>query len=335
LGAIKDFIQAMPKAELHLHLEGSLEPEMMMALAGRNGTALAYGSVEALRAAYDFTELQDFLDIYYQGMSVLQTSADFFDLTWAYLEKVHGENVDHVEVFFDPQTHTDRGVPFGAVVDGIGAALSRGSEELGITSQLILCFLRHQSEAAAFETLESAEPYRDRIAAVGLDSSEVGNPPSRFQRVFQRARDRGYRCVAHAGEEGPPEYIREALDILAVERIDHGIRCVEAPDLVERLARERVPLTVCPLSNVRLGIFDRIEDHCLPQLLKHGLCVTVNSDDPAFFGAYLTENLRVVAEAFELDADALRQLSHNALEASFASDSRKQELREAIDSCHA
>lgn len=324
-------LAALPKVELHVHLEGTLEPEMAFRLASRNGVALPYESPDALRRAYAFEDLQSFLDLYYRVADVLRTERDFHDLTWAYLERCRAENIRHVEVFFDPQTHTDRGIPIGAVIEGIDSALRRAATSLEISGGLILCFLRHQSEAAAFDTLAAAAPYRDRILGVGLDSSEVGHPPRDFRRVFARARDLGYRCVAHAGEEGPPEYIREALDLLDVARVDHGVRCVEAPDLLERLARQRVPLTVCPLSNVKLGVFKSIEDHCLPLLLDQGLCVTVNSDDPAFFGGYLTENLRAVAEAFDLDAEALRALSRNAVEASFASASRKRALRDAID----
>lgn len=327
------FLDRLPKVELHVHLEGTLEPELAFRLAAENGVELPYRDPEALRRAYRFDDLQSFLDVYYRVAAVLRRERDFFELTWAYLERCRAESIRHVEVFFDPQTHTDRGVPFAAVVGGIDAALRRGYEEYGISSQLILCFLRHQSEAAALETLDAAAPHRHQIAGVGLDSSEAGHPPRDFRRVFERATERGYRRVAHAGEEGPAAYVEEALDVLGVERVDHGVRSVESPELLQRLARDRVPLTVCPLSNVRLGLFKRIEDHCLPVLLEQGLCVTVNSDDPAFFGGYLTENLRVVAEAFELGDDTLRQLSLNAVDASFATAARKRELREQIERC--
>lgn len=327
------FLAALPKVELHVHLEGTLEPDLAFRMAAENGVSLPYEDPDGLRRAYQFDDLQSFLDVYYRVAAVLRRERDFFELTWAYLERCHAENIRHVEIFFDPQTHTDRGVPFGAVVGGITAALRRGEAALGITSQLILCFLRHQSEAAAFATLEEAEPYRGCIAGVGLDSSEAGHPPRGFRRVFELARERGYRRVAHAGEEGPADYIVEALDLLGVERVDHGVRCVESPELLQRLARAWVPLTVCPLSNVRLGVYERIEDHCLPVLLEHGLCVTVNSDDPAFFGGHLTENLRAVADAFDLGEDTLRQLSRNAVDASFATEPRKRELHDAINRC--
>ena len=328
---MRALIAELPKVELHVHIEGTLEPEMAFALAGRNGVALPFAGVEALRRAYRFESLQDFLDLYYELAGVLRTERDFFDLTWAYLLGCREQNILHTEIFFDPQTHTDRGVAFDAVVEGIQAALVRGSAELGISSHLILCFLRHQSEEAALAMLERARPYRDRIVAVGLDSSEVGHPPRKFQRVFERARAEGYLAVAHAGEEGPAAYVREALDLLRVRRIDHGVRCVEEPDLVARLARDRVPLTVCPLSNVRLRVFERLEDHCLRALLERGLCVSVHSDDPAFFGGDLTANLVACAEALGLGEDTLVRLARNAVEASFASELRKRELEAAID----
>jgi adenosine deaminase len=328
---VRRFVAALPKVELHVHVEGTLEPEMAFALAARSGLRLPFADVDSLRRAYRFEGLQSFLDLYYELARVLRTERDFFDLAWAYLLRCHEQNVLHTEISFDPQTHTDRGVPFEAAVEGIAAACARARSELGITSHLILCFLRHQSEAAAMATLEKARPHRDRIVAVGLDSSELGNPPRRFRRVFERARAEGYLAVAHAGEEGPPEYIREALDLLRVRRIDHGVRCTEDPELVERLARERVPLTVCPLSNVQLRVFERLEDHCLGALLDRRLCVSVHSDDPAFFGGYLTENLIAASEALALREDALVTLSRNAVEASFASEARKRELRAAID----
>lgn len=310
-------IKALPKAELHLHIEGTLEPELMMHLAERNGIRLPYKSVEAIRQAYEFTDLQSFLDIYYAGAAVLQTRQDFHDLTYAYLERAAADNVRHVEIFFDPQTHTDRGTQLTTVLDGIHGALEAGEAELGITFRLILCFLRHLSADAALATLDEALPHKDRVHAVGLDSSEVGHPPSKFTRVFDRAREAGLLTVAHAGEEGPPEYIREALDLLKVRRIDHGVRCLEDAELVERLVAEQIPLTVCPLSNVKLRVFDTLEQHNLVQLLDAGLCVTVNSDDPAYFGGYIGENFLQVQQALGLDAAQLQALARNAFTASF------------------
>lgn len=319
-GSMLDFtklINDMPKAELHLHIEGTLEPELMMRLAERNGVTIPYKSVEEIREAYEFSDLQSFLDIYYAGAAVLQTRQDFYDLTWAYLERAAADNVRHVEIFFDPQTHTERGISFDIVVDGIHRALQQGEDKLGISFRLILCFLRHLSADEAMETLEEAMPHRNRIDAVGLDSSEVGHPPSKFTAVFDRARAAGFLTVAHAGEEGPPEYIREALDLLKVERIDHGVRCLEDADLVQRLVDEQVPLTVCPLSNVKLRVFDTLEQHNLKDLLAAGLCATVNSDDPAYFGGYIGENFLQAQAALKLTAAELRTLARNAFRASF------------------
>lgn len=299
----------LPKAELHIHIEGSLEPEMMFALAQRNGLALPYDSVEAVRAAYQFENLQSFLDLYYAGAQVLQTEQDFYDLTWAYLQKCAAQAVRHSEIFFDPQTHTDRGIPFQVVLNGITQALRDGQAQLGISSALILCFLRHLSAEAAMATLEQALPYGDSFVAVGLDSSEKGHPPSKFKAVFDRARAEGFLTVAHAGEEGPPEYIWEALRLLKVSRIDHGVRCVEDPALVDYLAEHQIPLTVCPLSNVKLCVFDRMEQHNLKQLLDRGLCVTVNSDDPAYFGGYMAENFAAIESALGLTPADLVQLA--------------------------
>jgi adenosine deaminase len=325
-------ISRLPKAELHLHIEGTLEPEMMMRLAERNGIKLAYGSVEDIRRAYDFTDLQSFLDIYYAGAEALITDEDFYDLTWAYLERAALDNIRHVEIFFDPQTHTDRGVSFATVVEGICGALFEGKSRLGITSRLIVCFLRHLSADAAMQTLESALLYKDRIDAVGLDSSEVGHPPSKFVQVFDRARAEGFLTVAHAGEEGPPEYIWQALDLLKVERIDHGVRCLEDPALVERLVDEQIPLTVCPLSNVKLRVFDTLHDHTLKRLLDAGICTTVNSDDPAYFGGYIGENFLRVQQALDLNADDIRSLARNAFTASFLSVAERKHYIAAIDS---
>lgn len=314
---IARLVQALPKAELHLHIEGSLEPELMFELARRNGIEIPFNSVEEIRAAYDFSNLQDFLDVYYVGMNVLITEADFFDLTWAYLQRVHVETVRHVEIFFDPQGHTDRGIAFATVVDGITRALDRAKSELGITSKLILCFLRHLSEDAAFETLEMAKPHLARIDGVGLDSSELGHPPSKFQRVFTAAGELGLLRVAHAGEEGPPDYIHEALDLLKVDRLDHGNRALEDGTLVARLGREQMTLTVCPLSNLRLCGIKRLEDHPLKRMLALGLRATVNSDDPAYFGGYVNDNYIRTAEAIGLTADEIIELAKNSFRGAF------------------
>jgi adenosine deaminase len=328
---LTELIKAIPKAELHLHIEGTLEPELMMLLAERNGIHIPYDSVEEIRSAYDFTDLQSFLDIYYAGAAVLQTRQDFHDLTYAYLERAAADNVRHVEIFFDPQTHTERGISFDVVMDGISAALEAGEAQLGITFRLILCFLRHLSADEAMATLDSAIPHKARLHAVGLDSSEVGHPPSKFKRVFDRAREAGLLSVAHAGEEGPPEYIREALDLLRVRRIDHGVRCLEDPALVERLVSEQIPLTVCPLSNVKLRVFDTLEQHNLAKLLDAGLCVTVNSDDPAYFGGYIGENFLQVQQALALDANRLQTLARNAFKASFLSQDDIKRHINAVD----
>ncbi len=327
---MKSFIQALPKIELHLHIEGSLEPELMFELARRNKVNIPFASADEVRAAYRFTNLQSFLDIYYQGANVLVEEQDFFDLTWAYLERCRNDNVVHSEIFFDPQTHTDRGVAFDTVLGGITRALDRGRDELGITSQLIMCFLRHLDEDAAFATLEQALPHRERIIGVGLDSGEAGNPPEKFARVFARARDQGFVPVAHAGEEGPAAYIRTAIDTLEVRRIDHGVRCVEDPALVDELAATRLPLTICPLSNIKLCVFEDMREHNLVELLRRGLCVTINSDDPAYFGGYMTDNFLAVADAFDVSRQEIAQFSLNAVEASFADAARKQELQAAI-----
>ena len=316
---VTQLIKAMPKAELHLHIEGTLEPELMMRLAERNAVRIPYSSVAEIRSAYAFDNLQSFLDIYYAGAAVLRTRQDFHDLTFAYLERAAADNVRHVEIFFDPQTHTERGIAFQTVLDGIHDALMAGEAELGITFRLILCFLRHLSAAEAMATLESALPHTDRIHAVGLDSSEVGHPPSKFTAVFARARAAGLLTVAHAGEEGPPQYIHEALDLLKVRRIDHGVRCLEDPALVARLVREQIPLTVCPLSNVKLRVCETLAQHNLAELLAAGLCVTVNSDDPAYFGGYIGENFLQTQRALHLDAQQLQTLARNAFKASFLS----------------
>ena len=321
----------LPKIELHLHLEGSLEPELMFSLAHKNGLDLPFDSIEEVKEAYNFSNLQDFLDIYYQGANVLQTEQDFYDLTWAYLLKCAEQNVLHVEPFFDPQTHTDRGIDFSVVIGGMHRALVDAEEKLGITSQLIMCFLRHLSEEAAFETLEQSLPYKELILGVGLDSSEVGHPPEKFSRVFAKAREEGFLTFAHAGEEGPPSYIWGALDDLKVSRVDHGVRCIEDETLVERLIQEKMPLTVCPLSNIKLCVFDKMENHNILQLLERGLCVTVNSDDPSYFDGYMTENFVAMNNAFSMSVDQVEQLVKNSIQASFASVKRKKEILEALN----
>jgi len=325
------FIRGIPKAELHLHIEGTLEPELTFQLARKHGVTLKYASVEALRAAYDFSDLQSFLDLYYAGADVLRDEEDFHALTMAYLRRAHADGVVHVEIFFDPQTHTDRGVAFATVLHGIRRALDDGEREFGITHRLILCFLRHLSADAAMATLEQALPYKEAIVAVGLDSSECGHPPGKFAAVFERARREGFLTVAHAGEEGPPAYIAEALDLLQVARIDHGVRCEEDPALVARLARTRVPLTVCPLSNVKLRVYKRIEDHNLKRLLEAGLCVTVNSDDPAYFGGYIAANFDAVRVGLGLSREDMRKLAANSIEASFLSAMDKARWQEKIE----
>lgn len=310
-----DWLNALPKAELHLHLEGTLEPELLFKLAERHGVALPWGDVEALRAAYNFGNLQEFLDLYYAGADVLRTEQDFYDLTWAYLLKCKEQNVIHTEPFFDPQTHTDRGIPFEVVVRGITQALTDGEKQLGVTSGLILSFLRHLSEDAAQATLDQALPFRDHFIAVGLDSSEQGHPPSKFKRVFARARAEGFPAVAHAGEEGPPEYIWEALDQLGVVRIDHGVRAFEDERLMARLIDQQIPLTVCPLSNTKLCVFDDMSQHTILKMLDRGLKVTVNSDDPAYFGGYVTENFMALHDGLGMTQEQARRLAQNSLDA--------------------
>jgi adenosine deaminase len=328
---LRTLVCAMPKAELHMHIEGSLEPELIFALAQRNGISLPFASVEVLRAAYDFKDLQSFLDIYYAGASVLLHEADFYDMTRAYLLRAVADGVRHTEIFFDPQTHTERGVPFATVINGISRALQDGARELGISSGLILCFLRHLSEAEALATLEEALPHRDKFIGVGLDSSERGHPPEKFARVFARCRELGLRLVAHAGEEGPPAYIRDALDLLHVERIDHGVRCLEDPALVARLAAERIPLTVCPLSNVKLRVFETMQEHNLLQLLDAGLVVTINSDDPAYFGGYLNQNLTACVDALPMRREHAQTLARNSFIAAFIDDARRTQYLNEVD----
>ena len=330
--SITDLARDMPKAELHIHIEGSLEPEMIFALAQRNGVTLPYQSIEKLRSAYAFTDLQSFLDIYYAGASVLLQAQDFYDMTWAYLQRAHADHVVHTEIFFDPQTHTARGVPFATIISGIEEAQRDATDKLGMSSGLIMCFLRHLSEDDAFATLEQALPFRDKIIGVGLDSSERGHPPAKFQRVFARCRELRWHVVAHAGEEGPPAYITEALDLLKAERIDHGVRCMEDPSVVGRLAQTQIPLTVCPLSNVRLRVFPDLERHNLKALLASNLRVTVNSDDPAYFGGYLNANLVAAVQALQLSRDDLYALGMNSFLASFVRRPEKLRLCMAFDS---
>ncbi len=325
----------LPKAELHLHIEGTFEPELIFAIAERNKVDVGYPSVEALRAAYAFADLQSFLNVYYAGMKVLRTEQDFYDLTLAYLQRASKQCVRHAEIFFDPQAHTSRGVAFETVLDGIVAALKAGEKQFGITSHLIMCFLRDLSAQSAMQTLEAALPYRERLVAVGLDSAEVGNPPSKFQAVFDRARAEGLLCVAHAGEEGPPEYVWQALDILKVSRVDHGVRSLEDPRLVERLRRQRIPLTVCPLSNLRLHVVSDLAHHPLKRMLDAGLVATVNSDDPAYFGGYVGENFTSAAEALSLTTADLVTLARNSFEASFIDDATRGRYLDELEAVSA
>lgn len=324
------FVAGLPKIELHVHIEGTLEPELLFTLAERNHIQLPYADVESLRAAYQFTNLQSFLDLYYQGAAVLQTEADFFDLTWAYLLRCEQDKVVHTEIFFDPQTHTQRGIRFETAILGIQSALEQGERELGITSRLILCFLRHLSEESAFATLEQALPYKKLIHGIGLDSSEVGNPPEKFARVFARAKEEGWRLVAHAGEEGPASYIWDALDLLHVDRVDHGVRAMDDPLLLARLAAERMPLTVCPLSNTRLCVYASMAEHTILDLLDKGLCVTVNSDDPAYFGGYMGANYQALVDHLQASKEQLRQLALNSVEACWLDDKQKRVLEQRI-----
>jgi len=330
MNPLHDLIRQLPKAELHLHIEGSLEPEMMFALAAKNGIALPYASVEEVRAAYNFSDLQSFLDLYYAGASVLVTEQDFFDLTWAYCLKAHEDHVVHAEIFFDPQTHTARGIDVKTVLDGITGALARARTELGMTSRLIMCFLRHLSEEDGFATLDAMFPHLGRIHGVGLDSGERGNPPSKFERLFARCRELNLLVVAHAGEEGPASYIVEALDLLKARRIDHGVRCTEDAALVARLAAEQIPLTVCPLSNLKLCVVHDLKDHNLRQLLSAGLCAMVNSDDPAYFGGYLNDNLLGCQSALDLNKAEIVQLVRNSFSASWLREEDKQHWQDEI-----
>lgn len=319
-----ELIRALPKAELHVHIEGTFEPELMFAIAQRNQIQIPYKSVEEVKQAYNFHNLQSFLDIYYAGANVLVHEQDFYDLAWAYFEKCAEDRVVHTEMFFDPQTHTDRGVAFSTVINGLKRACADAKAKFGISSQLIMCFLRHLSEEAAFETLEQALPFKQDIIAVGLDSSEVGHPPAKFERVFAKAREEGFLIVAHAGEEGPPEYVWEALDLLKVNRIDHGVRSEEDEQLMVRLINEKMPLTVCPLSNLKLCVVKDMKDHNIRRLLQKDVHVTVNSDDPSYFGGYMNDNFFAIQQALDLTNDELKKLAINSFEASFISDEEKQ-----------
>ncbi|CAN5722125.1 adenosine deaminase [soil metagenome] len=325
-------IQKLPKVELHLHIEGSLEPEMMFSLAAKHGVALPYASVAAVRAAYNFHDLQSFLDLYYAGCAVLRDRRDFYALAMAYFTRAHADNVVHAELFFDPQSHTDRGIAMDVVIGGLRDAMEDAHKRYGMTSNLILCFLRHLSEEAAQKTLDEAVPFLGELTGVGLDSGERGNPPEKFARVFATARSLGLHAVAHAGEEGPAAYISTALDVLKVERIDHGVRCTEDPALVERLVREQIALTVCPLSNLKLCVVKDLKDHNFATLLRKGVAVTINSDDPAYFGGYIGENYRATAEALDLTAAELTQVAENAARASFLAEPAKTALLERIRS---
>lgn len=327
-----ELIRALPKAELHVHIEGTFEPELMFAIAQRNQIEIPYKSVEEVKQAYNFHNLQSFLDIYYAGASVLVHEQDFYDLAWAYFEKCHEDRVMHTEMFFDPQTHTDRGVAFETVINGLQRACNDAQTQYGISSHLIMCFLRHLSEEAAFDTLAQAMPFKNQIIGVGLDSSEVGHPPSKFERVFAKAREAGFLVVAHAGEEGPAEYVWEALDLLKVNRIDHGVRSEEDPALMQRLIAEKMPLTVCPLSNLKLCVVDDMAEHNIRRLLQQGVHVTVNSDDPSYFGGYMNDNFIAITEALSLSNDELKKLAQNSFEASFISDAEKQKWITAIQS---
>ncbi len=328
---LKTFIRNIPKAELHIHIEGSLEPELMFEISRRNGLSLPFSSVEEVRRACKFKNLQSFLDIYYEGVRVLCQKQDFYDITWAYLKRIHAQNVCHTEIFFDPQIHTDRGIPFELVVTGIHQALQNAQQQLGISSKLILCFQRCLSIESAMKTLRQALPFKEWITGVGLDSSEVGHPPHKFAPVFEKAMEEGFLTVAHAGEEGPAEYIWQALEKLKVSRIDHGVHCVEDARLIKKLVAEQIPLTVCPLSNVKLHVFNNLAEHNVKHLLGLGLCVTVNSDDPAYFGGYITENFLAIQEALNLDRHEIYQMVKNSFQATFLNDKEKQGLLDRLE----
>ena len=328
---LEDFIKGIPKAEVHLHIEGTFEPELMFKIAKRNNKEIKYQSVEEVKKAYNFNNLQDFLNIYYEGAGVLIEEKDFYDITWTYLKKVYSQNVIHTEIFFDPQTHTDRGIKFGTVIQGISRALKDGQNKLGMSSRLIMCFLRHLDEKEAMKTLENALNHKDLITAVGLDSSEVGNPPSKFKRVFERAKKEGFLTVAHAGEEGPAEYVWEALNLLKVSRIDHGNNSLDDDQLVQELVNRKIPLTVCPLSNYKLKVVDDLKKHPLRRMLEKGLLVTINSDDPAYFGGYINENYLAISKALDLSKEEIQQLAKNSFNASFLNEEEKQQMIDRVE----
>ena len=328
---IKEFIKGLPKAELHLHIESTLEPELMFEIAERNGIKLPYSSVDEIRSAYNFNNLQDFLDIYYSGMNVLINEIDFYDLTTAYLEKVHSQSVRHVEIFFDPQAHTSRGIEFETVINGIDNALAAGEKKYGITYNIIMCFLRHLDQDDAFRTLEMALPYKDRIIGVGLDSSEKGHPPSKFKDVFIKAREEGFLAVAHAGEEGPSEYIREALELLEVKRIDHGNAILNDESLTAYVAEKQIALTVCPLSNIKLKVVEHMDSHPVPEMLNKGLVVTINSDDPSYFGGYINENFEALQESFGFEIEIISELAKNSFNSAFIENESKAEFCKEVD----
>lgn len=328
---IQQFIEGLPKAELHLHIEGSFEPELMFKIAQRNKIKIRFNSVEEVKEAYNFSNLQDFLDIYYEGMNVLTTEQDYYDLTWAYLSKVHSENVIHTEIMFDPQGHTDRGIAFDTVINGIYRAMQQAEEELGMTTRLIMSFLRHLDEASAFKTLEDGMQHREKVTAIGLDSSELGNPPSKFERVYGKAKEAGFKLVAHAGEEGPTDYVWESLNLLKIDRLDHGNRSLEDENLVKDLVKRKMGLTVCPLSNLKLCVVDDLKQHPLRTMLEKGLKASINSDDPAYFGGYMNANYLAVAEALNLTKKELTQFAKHSFETSFLSESEKDEKMELVD----
>jgi adenosine deaminase len=329
--SIKKFIEGLPKAELHLHIEGSFEPELMFKIAQRNQKKIRFNSVEEVKKAYNFSNLQDFLDIYYEGMNVLTTEQDYYDLTWAYVSKVYLENVIHTEIMFDPQGHTDRGIEFDTVINGIDRALKDAQSKLGMTTVLIMSFLRHLDEESAFKTLEDGLRHQDKIAAIGLDSSELGNPPSKFERVYKKAKEAGFKLVAHAGEEGPAEYVWEALNLLNIDRLDHGNRCLEDEELVKELVKRKMGLTVCPLSNLKLCVIDDLKEHPVRTLLEKGLKPSINSDDPAYFGGYMNANYLATAEALNLTKEELAEIAKISFETSFLPESQKAECIQAVD----
>jgi len=328
---IIEFIKKVPKAELHLHIEGTLEPEHMFELAKRNNVSIPYNNVEEVKSAYNFKNLDSFLNIYYQGSKVLIHEKDFFDLTWAYILKCKEDNIVHTEIFFDPQTHLDRGISFDIVINGISKALDKANLEFGLTSKIIMCFLRHLDEESGFKVLDQALKYKNKIVGVGLDSSELGNPPKKFEKLFQKARDEGFLTVAHAGEEGPPEYIWDSINLLKVKRIDHGVQSLKDEKLVDLLIKEQIPLTVCPLSNIKLCVFDKIENHNLKKMLNKGLRVMVNSDDPAYFGGYLNKNLTETQLALDLSLEEIKNLIINSFKSSFLKDDKKKEWIDKIN----